>query len=174
VPTSTSRWTPAQRDGLGHVPAHGEAEQVDVVQAERVDERTGVPCHALDGVGGGAAAGADAGVVEKDHLASGCQGVGDRRVEVVQVPHEVLDQDDRPRGTVSDPTIGEPHSRRLDEHRRSCRMAEIIHRLSQLCLCVSRMDGAFSCAHSRQSRQTVGCLTRIGETREGLELSWTA
>jgi RNA polymerase sigma-70 factor (ECF subfamily) len=54
---------------LGHVAAEREAEQVDLVEFERVDEAHHVAGHVGDVVGSNAARTSDAAVVEQDHLA---------------------------------------------------------------------------------------------------------
>ena len=73
-------------DHLGDHAAHREAEQVDLVETERADERDGVLGHRLDGVRRLAGRGTDAAVVEGDHLVLGGDAVDDPRVPVVQVP----------------------------------------------------------------------------------------
>jgi Peptidase dimerisation domain len=71
------------------------------LQAEAVDGADGVGCHARDRVRGGGGTAADAGVVEQDDLASGGERVADGGVEVVEVAHELLGEDQR--GTCGDP-----------------------------------------------------------------------
>jgi hypothetical protein len=80
---------------LGHETAERVAEQIDVLQAECIEECDGIIDHLVDGVRRRAAGGADAGVVEGDHVASGREAVDQRRVPVVDVSSEVLQQDDR-------------------------------------------------------------------------------
>jgi hypothetical protein len=81
-----------QRDQLCHLAAHRVADQVNCAQAEDGDEPSGISSHRVDGAGGGAAARPDACIVEQHDLAPAGEGVADRRVEVLQVAHEVLDE----------------------------------------------------------------------------------
>jgi hypothetical protein len=83
------------------------AEDVDAGQAETVDEAGSVGCHVGDGAGSGAGAAADACVVEQDDLAPRCQRVADGRVEVVEIAHEVLDEDQRGAGRGPEAAVGE-------------------------------------------------------------------
>src|SRR5207237_4614829 len=69
-----------QRDGLGNHAAQGKGENVDLVEAERPDERDGVLGHRFDRVGDRAAGGADAAVVERDHAVLLGDAVDDPRV----------------------------------------------------------------------------------------------
>jgi hypothetical protein len=96
-----------QGDQLGDLAAHGVAEDVDGRQAEAVDEAGRVGRHARNGVRGGAGAAADAGVVEQDDLAPPCQRVADGGVEVVEVAHEVLGEDQRGTRRGSEAAVGE-------------------------------------------------------------------
>ncbi len=82
---------PIDRELLGDVSPHREAEQIDALQAESVDQQGGVPRHSRDRLGRLAGAESDAGIVGEDHLAAHREGVGDRGVVVVEVAHEVLE-----------------------------------------------------------------------------------
>ena len=118
VPTSTTRRTSSGRstsDLLRDESAHREAEQIDVLESECVDQRGGVPRHPGDGVGCRAGAESDSGVVGEDHLAAGGERVGNRRVVVVEVAHEVLQQHDRGAAGVSEAAVGEAGSVRFNE-----------------------------------------------------------
>jgi hypothetical protein len=77
-----------ERDHLGDEAAEGEAEQTDLLQTERVEERDSVIGHLLGGVRSRARGAADAGVVESDHVALGREAVDQGRVPVVDVPSE--------------------------------------------------------------------------------------
>ena len=63
----------------------------------RGEERDGVARHLLDGVRGGAGGAADSGVVERHDPPGRRQRVDQRRVPVVEIPAEVLEQDQRHR-----------------------------------------------------------------------------
>ena len=82
-----------QRDHLRDHAAHREAEDVDLLEAQGPDERDRVTRHGLDGVRGLAGRGADAAVVEGDHVVPGGDAVDDSRVPVVKDGGEVADQD---------------------------------------------------------------------------------
>ena len=105
-------------DLLGDVSPHREAEEVDVLEVERVDERGSVARHSGDGLRCVAGAEPDAGVVGEDHLAAHGEGVGDGRVVVVEVAHEVLEQDHRRADRIAEASVGEASPVRFDE---SCR-----------------------------------------------------
>ena len=104
-------------DLLGDQAAHRVAEQVRGLQAQGVDERRGVGGHLLDGVRDDAAGGGDSGVVEQDDLAVGGEPVADRRVVVVEVADEVLEEHDRGAAgvRVAEAAVGEPDAAGLDE-----------------------------------------------------------
>ena len=82
------------RDLLGHEAAEGEAEQVDLLKVESVEEGDGVDGHLLDRVGGRAGRAAHADVVEQDHLTVRGDAVDQDRVPVVDVAAEVLQEHD--------------------------------------------------------------------------------
>jgi hypothetical protein len=88
---------PHQRDLLGNEAADGETEQVGVVKLHGGEERDRVAGHLLDGVRGGSGGTADSGVVEGHDPPGRRQRVDQRRIPVVQVPAEVLEQDQRHR-----------------------------------------------------------------------------
>ena len=81
-------------EGLGDHAAEGEGEDVDLVEAERLDEGVGVVGHRLDAVGNLAGGGADTAVVEGDDVVVLRDGVDDPRVPVVQGRGEVDEEDD--------------------------------------------------------------------------------
>ena len=87
------------------------------LEAERVDERDHLARRLGDRAARLARRGADARVVDQDDLALGGERVGQRRVPVVQVAAEVLQQHERhPRGA-AEAAIGELDARRLDDLR---------------------------------------------------------
>jgi hypothetical protein len=86
---------PGQRDLLGDEAAQGEADDVDLHEAEGVEQGHGVPGHLGDRPRGRAAGCADAGVVEGHDMAAGGQRVDQRGVPIVEVAAEVLEQDQR-------------------------------------------------------------------------------
>src|SRR5208282_6235620 len=86
---------PGQGDLLRDETADGEAEQVNLAQVQGLDERNGLVRHLLRGVccfPGGAA---DPRVIEGDDTAVRGQRVDQRGVPVVEIPAEVLQQDQR-------------------------------------------------------------------------------
>ena len=126
-------------DLLGDISAHREAEEIDVFEAESVDERGGVARHSGDGVGRLARAESDAGVVGEDDLAARGESVGDGRVVVVEVAHEVLEQHDRRADRVAEAPVGEPDPVDLDEPcRRGVVRIAVSHGWLLRSLCVRR------------------------------------
>jgi hypothetical protein len=75
----------------------------------------GVAGGLLDCVGGGAGGGGDTGVVEQDDLAINGERVGQHRVVVVEVAHEVLNEDQGNTAGGTEAAIGEADAVRLDE-----------------------------------------------------------
>ena len=112
---------PHEGDLLGDEPADREAEQIDSVEAERVDERDHPPRRLRDGAARLPGRGPDARVVDQDDLALGGERVGQRRIPVVQVAAEVLQQHERQPGRPPEAAVGEIHARRLDGSR-LCRL----------------------------------------------------
>ena len=94
-PADDSR--PDQRDLLRDEAANREAEQTNLADLHGGDERDGIARHLLDGVGGGAGGAADSGVVERHNPPGRRERVDQRRVPVVEIPAEVLEQDQRHR-----------------------------------------------------------------------------
>jgi hypothetical protein len=90
-------------------------QQVDGAETEGVEERRGVAGGLLDRVGGGAGGGGDTGVVEQDDFALKGERVGQRRVVVVEVAHEVLDEDQGDAVGGTEAAVGEANAVRLDE-----------------------------------------------------------
>jgi hypothetical protein len=86
-----------QREFLRDVAAEREAEDVDFLQTERVDEGERVASHVGHVVGNNSRRAADAAVVEQDDFATLCEPVDQRRVPAVQVAAEVLEADERRR-----------------------------------------------------------------------------
>ena len=80
-----------QRQLLRDVAAEREAEDVDFLQAERVDEGERVASHVGHVVGNDSGRAADAAVVEQDDFAILGEPVDQRRVPAVEVAAEVLE-----------------------------------------------------------------------------------
>src|SRR5207237_6879430 len=87
--------------------AHGEPVKIDLVEAEGADERDGVVGHRLDRVGGLAAGGTDAAVVEGDDPVLCGDAVDHPRVPVVEVACQVHEEDDRDTGLRAELAVGE-------------------------------------------------------------------
>jgi hypothetical protein len=73
-----------ERDLLCDAAPERESDEVDVVETERADERGRVGGHRGDRVRDLAGGGADAAVVEGDHVPLGVDAVDDARVPVVE------------------------------------------------------------------------------------------
>ncbi len=86
---------PDERDLLCDEAADREAEQIDSLKIHRLEKIDGSVGHRLDGVRRPAGRGADADVVERDHASIRGEGVDQSGVPVVEVPAEVLQQDER-------------------------------------------------------------------------------
>src|SRR5205814_4963124 len=97
-------------DHLGDHAAHGEPVKIDLVEAEGADERDGVVGHRLDRVGGVAAGGTDAAVVEGDDPVLCGDAVDHPRVPVVEVACQVHEEDDRHTGLRAELAVGEIHT----------------------------------------------------------------
>ena len=82
-------------DLLGDEAADGEAEQVDASEAHRLEEVDGTVSHGLDGVRRRAGRGGDADVVERNDASIRGERVDERGIPVVEVPAEVLQQNER-------------------------------------------------------------------------------
>jgi nucleotide-binding universal stress UspA family protein len=87
-----------QHELLGDVAAEREAQQIDLLQAEGVDERERVASHGGDVLRDHARRTADTAVVDEDDLSILREAVDQRRVPVVEVPPEVLKHHQRRRG----------------------------------------------------------------------------
>src|SRR5205823_5737456 len=59
------------------------------------------------------------GRTSQDHLALGCEGVGERGIPVVEVAAEMLQHYQRQFGRAPEPSVSKPHPRRLDRLRLS-------------------------------------------------------
>jgi hypothetical protein len=105
------------RDHLGDHAAHGEPEQVDLIQAQGADEGDGVPGHLLDGRRRRAGGGTDAPVVEGDDRVLGGDAVHDPGVPVVQDRGQVGEEDHRYPRARAELTVGELHSARRESAR---------------------------------------------------------
>jgi hypothetical protein len=84
-----------QRGLLRDKTADGKAQEIHLAVAHGGDECDGVASHRLDGVRGGTGGAAHPGVVERHDPPARRQRVDQRRVPIVQVPAEVLKQDQR-------------------------------------------------------------------------------
>ena len=105
-------------DQLGDHAAHREAEEVDLLETQRPDEGDGVVRHRLDGVGRGAARGADAPVVEGDDPVLRGDAVDDSGVPVVQDGGQVGEEDHRDAGRRAELAVGEVDTADRDRPRR--------------------------------------------------------
>ena len=94
-------------DQLGDHAAHREAEEVDLLEPQRPDEGDRVVRHRVDRVGGGAARGADAPVVEGDDPVLRGDAVDDSGVPVVQDGGQVGEEDHRDAGRRAELAVGE-------------------------------------------------------------------
>jgi hypothetical protein len=106
------------RDHLGDHAAHGEPEQVDLIEAEGPDEGHGVARHLLDRLRRGPAGGADTAIVEGDDPMLGSDAVQDSGVPVVQDCGQVGEEDDRHARARAELTVGELHAAGGDGLRR--------------------------------------------------------
>ena len=97
-------------DHLGDHAAHGEAQQVDLGQAQRPDEGDGVVRHRLNGLRRRAGGGADAPVVERDDPVFRGDAVDDPGVPVVEDRGQVGHQDQRDAGLRAELAVGEIHA----------------------------------------------------------------
>ena len=130
------------RDHLGDHAAHREAEEVDLLEAERPDEGDGVVRHRLDGVRRRAGGGADAAVVEGDDPVLRGDAVDDSGVPVVQDRGQVGEEDHRDAGR-----SGRARGRRT--RRRRVRSASAQSPMS--CRCVLWVLDLRHCASGRGS-----------------------
>ena len=96
---------------LGDVAAEREAQQIDLLQAEGVDERERVASHGGDVLRDDARRAANTAVVDEDDLSILRQAVDERRVPVVEVPPEVLEHHQRGRGRlrIAEAAVDERH-----------------------------------------------------------------
>jgi hypothetical protein len=95
--------------------AEGEAEDVDSIKAQCVEEGEHVARHVVDIVGGLPARPTDSAVVQQDHGTSGREPVDDGWVPVVHRASEVLQQDERDVAAGAESTMREARTNRLDE-----------------------------------------------------------
>jgi len=91
----TDQVRPDQGDLLGDEAADGEPEQVDPAELPGGDEGDRVVRHLLDRGRRHPGRAADPGVVERHDAPVGSQVVDQRRIPAVEVPAEVLEQDER-------------------------------------------------------------------------------
>ena len=104
-----------QRDFLRDHAADREAEHVDLLQTQRLDEGDGVGAHLLERGRDLAGAAGDAGVVEQDHLTVASQAIRHRRVPVIHGADVVLVEDERHAAGLAESAIGEADSVSLYE-----------------------------------------------------------
>ena len=81
---------PILRNLLSDHPSEGESEDVAGRHTETVEEGKRMRRHSLNRVGDVAGGPSDAGVVEENDFSSRRQCVRDRRIPIVECPHEVL------------------------------------------------------------------------------------
>ena len=93
--TSRRHGRPGQRDLLGDEAADREAEQVDLVEVHRGEEREGVAGHLLDGVGVVPVEPPTPALSNGDDPPVARQRVDQRGIPVVEVPAEMLEKDKR-------------------------------------------------------------------------------
>jgi hypothetical protein len=93
-------------------------EDVDLVQAERVNKQPGVLGQAFDTVARLPAGATSTGVVEQHNLTVGRQRVCDRRIVVIHVAAEMLDEDQRHTAGAAKPAISNTDRTGLDVLRR--------------------------------------------------------
>ncbi len=127
VPRTRARRAAAGRGGsarsLARRSCRSRTEQVDSLQAHRLDEGDRLLGHLFDGVRSRAGRRADTVVVEGNHPSIRSERVDEGRIPVVEVPSEVLQQDERTspspgRGTrTRSLSRGDPSYRRLGVHR---------------------------------------------------------
>ena len=101
---------------LGDMAAEREPEEVDPLQAERIDEGDRIPCHIRDVLWNRAGRATDAAVVQEDDLAVPREAVDEQRVPAVEVAAEVLQHHQRQRVRLGIPeaAIGERDVAYLD------------------------------------------------------------
>jgi hypothetical protein len=105
-----------QRDLLGDEAAEREAEEVDRVELEGLEERDGIARHLGDRARGGARRSGHSGVVERDDPPVARQRVDQSGVPVVEVAAEMLEEHQRRRPgadlaiRVLDPVRGTDHA----------------------------------------------------------------
>jgi hypothetical protein len=93
-------------------------EQVDCLEVEGINECLCIACGLSDGVRRGAGGRSDPGIVEEDNLAAAGEPIGERRVVVVEVAHEVLEKDQRDTAPGTEAAVRETDTVRFDELRR--------------------------------------------------------
>jgi hypothetical protein len=106
------------RNHLGDHAAHGEPEEVDLIEAEGANEGDGVPGHLLDSRRRGPAGGTDTSIVESDDPMLGGDAVHNSGVPVVQDRGQVGEEDHRHTSPRAELTVGELHAAGVDGVRR--------------------------------------------------------
>src|SRR5215218_314484 len=137
-------------DHLGDHAAHGEPEQVDLIEAEGTDEDGGVAGHLLDGRRCGPAGGTDTSVVEGDDPMLGSDAVHDSGVPVVQDGGQVGEEDHWHAGGWAELTVGEGRAAGVDGLG-GCVLPRRVHGST-----LGRLDLGHRC-FSLTARAAVGC-----------------
>jgi len=109
---------PIQHHLLCDHAAARKAEQVDALQAKRVDKSQGVSRHGLDTVRSLSTRTCNTPVVEQDHFAVLSERVGNNRVPIVHRAREMLAEQQRKSFTAAKLAISEPDAVSLDITRR--------------------------------------------------------
>jgi hypothetical protein len=107
-----------QRDLLGDEAADREAEHINLLQSQRLDEGDGVGAHRLERGRHLARAVGNACVVEQDHFPRRREAVGHRRIPVVHRAGEMHVEDQRHATRFAEASVSEPNTRRVHELRR--------------------------------------------------------
>src|ERR1700736_1848052 len=117
-----------QHDFLRDHAADREAKDVNLLQAQRLDEGDGVSAHPLERRRDLAGAAGDACVVEQDHLTVASEAIRHRRVPVIHGADVVLVEDERHAASLAESAIGEADSLGLDELCRRGLVPVLVHR----------------------------------------------
>src|SRR6202171_4158791 len=107
-----------QRDLLGDEAADREAEDINLLESQRLDEGDGVSTHLLERGRHLPARAGNARIVEQNHLSRRREAFGHRRIPIVDRPGEVLVENERHAARFAEATIGEADAVGLDELRR--------------------------------------------------------
>ena len=108
-----------QREGLGHVAANREAEDINLRESQRTHERDGVVRHCFDRVRRVPSRSRHASVVEQHHRSVVGESIRDSRIPMVHAPAKVLKEEKGDSRFLTEATVGEPNLVALDEASRS-------------------------------------------------------